>query len=50
MRFGVDALRYFLMREVAFGQDGSYSAEAIVTRAMPSLPTASAIWRSARCR
>jgi methionyl-tRNA synthetase len=30
--FGVDPLRYFLMREVAFGQDGSYSAEAIVTR------------------
>jgi methionyl-tRNA synthetase len=30
--FGVDALRYFLMREVTFGQDGSYSAEAIVTR------------------
>jgi methionyl-tRNA synthetase len=31
-QFGVDNLRYFLMREVAFGQDGSYSAEAIVTR------------------
>jgi len=31
-RFGVDSLRYFLMREIAFGQDGSYSAEAIVTR------------------
>lgn len=31
-RFGVDTLRYFLMREVAFGQDGSYSPEAIVTR------------------
>jgi methionyl-tRNA synthetase len=30
--FGVDALRYFLMREVSFGQDGSYSAEAIVNR------------------
>jgi methionyl-tRNA synthetase len=30
--FGVDPLRYFLMREVSFGQDGSYSAEAIVTR------------------
>ena len=30
--FGVDNLRYFLMREVAFGQDGSYSAEAIVAR------------------
>jgi methionyl-tRNA synthetase len=31
-RFGVDSLRYFLMREVSFGNDGSYSAEAIVTR------------------
>jgi len=30
--FGVDSLRYFLMREVSFGQDGSYSAEAIVNR------------------
>ena len=30
--FGVDALRYFLLREVSFGQDGSYSAEAIVNR------------------
>jgi methionyl-tRNA synthetase len=31
-RFGVDALRYFLLREVTFGQDGSYSADAIVSR------------------
>ncbi|HEX2793235.1 MAG TPA: methionine--tRNA ligase [Croceicoccus sp.] len=31
-KFGVDPLRYFLMREIAFGQDGSYSPEAIVTR------------------
>jgi methionyl-tRNA synthetase len=31
-RFGVDQLRYFFLREVSFGQDGSYSAEAIVTR------------------
>jgi methionyl-tRNA synthetase len=31
-RFGVDALRYFFLREVSFGQDGSYSAEAIVNR------------------
>jgi methionyl-tRNA synthetase len=30
--YGVDALRYFLLREVSFGQDGSYSHEAIVTR------------------
>jgi len=36
-RFGVDALRYFLLREVPFGQDGSYSAEAIVLRANAEL-------------
>jgi methionyl-tRNA synthetase len=30
--FGVDQVRYFLLREVPFGQDGSYSEEAIVTR------------------
>ncbi|MEQ0600352.1 methionine--tRNA ligase, partial [Mycobacterium tuberculosis] len=29
---GVDQVRYFLLREVPFGQDGSYSDEAIVTR------------------
>ena len=26
--YGVDALRYFLMREVSFGHDGSVSEEA----------------------
>ena len=31
-RFGVDPLRYFLLREFTFGQDGSYSVEAIVNR------------------
>jgi methionyl-tRNA synthetase len=36
-KFGVDALRYFLLREVPFGQDGSYSAEAIVNRANAEL-------------
>jgi len=36
-RFGVDALRYFLLREVTFGQDGSYSPEAIVARANAEL-------------
>jgi methionyl-tRNA synthetase len=30
--FGVDALRYFFLREVSFGQDGTYSPEAIVQR------------------
>ncbi len=31
-RYGVDAFRYFLLREVSFGSDGSWSEEAIVTR------------------
>ena len=30
--YGRDATRYFFMREAAFGQDGSYSHEAIVNR------------------
>lgn len=30
--FGLDQVRYFFLREVSFGQDGSYSAEAIATR------------------
>ncbi|MFC4292101.1 methionine--tRNA ligase [Sphingorhabdus arenilitoris] len=35
--FGVDQLRYFLMADVVFGKDGSYSAEAIVTKANADL-------------
>ncbi len=31
-QFGVDQVRYFFLREVPFGQDGSYSDEAIITR------------------
>jgi methionyl-tRNA synthetase len=30
--YGVDAFRYFFLREISFGQDGSYSHEAIVGR------------------
>jgi len=29
---GVDALRYFLLREMVFGQDGNFSREALVER------------------
>ena len=29
---GVDALRYFLLREVVFGQDGSFSYDALIGR------------------
>jgi methionyl-tRNA synthetase len=31
-RFGADALRYYLMREVSFGQDGQVSPEGFETR------------------
>ena len=30
--YGVDRLRYFLLREVPFGQDGNYSRDSIVQR------------------
>src|ERR1700732_1283542 len=29
---GNDALRYYLLREVVFGQDGNFSREALLTR------------------
>ncbi|HWQ53772.1 MAG TPA: methionine--tRNA ligase [Bryobacteraceae bacterium] len=29
---GADALRYFLMREIVFGQDGSFSYDALINR------------------
>lgn len=31
-RYGVDAVRYFLLREVPFGADGLYSSEALLNR------------------
>jgi len=31
-KYGVDAIRYFLLREVPFGSDGIYSEEALVNR------------------
>jgi len=31
-RYGVDAIRYFLLREVAFGFDGVFSNEALINR------------------
>jgi len=31
-RYGVDALRYYLMREMPFGSDGNYTNEAMLTR------------------
>ena len=31
-RYGVDAIRYFLLREIPFGSDGIYSNEALINR------------------
>ncbi len=31
-RYGSDAIRYFLLREIAFGQDGNFSNEALIAR------------------
>jgi methionyl-tRNA synthetase len=31
-RYGMDAFRYYLLREMAFGQDAEFSEEALVTR------------------
>ncbi len=31
-RYGVDAIRYYLMREISFGQDGNYTSESLVRR------------------
>lgn len=31
-KYGVDAIRYYLLREVPFGSDGQYSEEALINR------------------
>ncbi|MGI6038456.1 MAG: methionine--tRNA ligase [Limnochordia bacterium] len=31
-RYGVDAIRYFLLREISFGADGNFSLEALIGR------------------
>lgn len=31
-RYGVDAIRYFLLRDIPFGSDGAFSNEALITR------------------
>ena len=31
-RYGVDAIRYFLLREIPFGADGNFTNEALITR------------------
>ncbi len=31
-KYGVDAIRYFLLREIPFGSDGNYSEDALIAR------------------
>jgi len=44
---GTDAMRYFLLREVVFGQDGNFSYDALVTRTTAISRTDSEILRAA---
>ena len=39
-RFGIDAVRYFLIREVSLGQDGDYTESALVARYTSELANA----------
>ena len=41
---GQDALRYFLLREIVFGQDGSFSFDALVQRYNADLANGWATW------
>ena len=38
--FGIDAVRYFLLREVSFGQDGDFSRQALINRLNSDLANA----------
>ena len=49
-RYGVDALRYFLLREFPFGSDGNFSNEALINRINIDLATTWATCCPARSR
>ena len=39
-KYGVDAIRYFLLRESACGQDGNFNNEALIQRSNSDLANA----------
>ena len=43
-RYGVDPIRYYLLREIPFGSDGSYTNEALLNRTNSDLVNDLAIW------
>ena len=43
---GVDALRYFLLREIVFGSDGNFSFDALVGRYNSDLANGLGNWAS----
>jgi len=45
----VDALRYFLLREIPFGADGDFSKQALITGSTPIWPTTTATCSTERC-
>ena len=49
-RFGLDAVRYFVFREMIFGQDADFTDEAILTRYNATSRTTSATWLAAQRR
>jgi methionyl-tRNA synthetase len=49
-RYSVDAIRYFLLREIPFGSDGVFSNEALISRINADLATTWAICCHARSR
>ena len=46
-KFGVDALRFFLMRTFPFGSDGNFSNELLIRPSTPTWPTTWATWSPA---
>jgi len=45
---GIEPLRYYLLREIVFGQDGSFSYDALVSRYNSDLAMGSEILPAAR--